>query len=361
MPLNLLHVDTEKTWRGGERQAYFLIKNLAGSEFINYVAAPPKNPFFKQVQTLPCTIIPFTMRGEWDICAAWRLSRIIKEYDINLVHAHTSHALGIAALAKLFCSVKLVASRRVDYALRKNIFSALKYRSADRIIAISDAIKRILITHGIPEEKIEVVKSGTELKRSSPMEVLVLWEDLPIPPENNLIGIVGALTAQKDHDTFVKAAKRVKEKLPNTTFLIVGEGQRRKDITELITKLGLENDIIMTGFRDDVMDLIELMDVYVVSSCFEGMGTSTLDAMFREKPVVATNVGGIPEIVEDGKTGFLVPVGDDKAMAEKIIFLFNNKKKAADMGKAGREKVKDFSVEKTAKQTIQVYKKVLAM
>ncbi len=361
MPLNILHVDTEKTWRGGERQALWLIKLLPRHEFTSIVAAPAKGAFFHRVSGLDCTVVPFTMLGEWDILAAWRLSRMVKKYAVSIIHAHSSHALGIAACARKFCRVKLVASRRVDYHVRSNMFSKWKYKQADRIVAISDAVREVLIGDGVSPDRIDVVKSGIEFTHSAPVEKSVRREEMGIPPGNHVVGIVGALTSQKDHDTFVESARLVKEQIPNTTFLIIGEGERRKEIEMLIDRRGLARDVIMAGFRNDVMELIEFMDVYVVSSAFEGMGTSTLDAMYRGKPVVATNVGGVPEIVEDGETGFLVSQGDYAAMAEKIIFLLRNTEQARTMGEAARLKVREFSVEKTAQKTAEVYRKLLKL
>ena len=157
MPLNILHVDTEKTWRGGERQAYFLIKYLSDIEFKSYIAAPSSAPIFKRVSELSCTLIHFTMGGEWDLLAAFRLSRIIRQYKIDIVHAHTSHALGIASMAKLFASE--TANRSAYQALQihggygySKEYAVERYYRDARVLTIYEGtseVQRIVIANNV--------------------------------------------------------------------------------------------------------------------------------------------------------------------------------------------------------------------
>ncbi|MFH1380230.1 MAG: glycosyltransferase [bacterium] len=356
MPLNILHINTEKTWRGGERQAAFLISMLPTHEFNSIIAAPMHAPFAQKMVQSGKNVIDFNMRGEWDLIAAFKLKKIIKQHAVKLIHAHSSHALGIAALVKCMIPVTIIASRRVDFHLRKNIFSKWKYTRADRIIAVSDGIKQVLLSDGINEKYISVVKSGVRLNQHSEINTDTLKLKLSIPDDHKVVGIIGALAPHKDHHTFVESALKVIQICPKTTFLIVGEGGLKNEIEQHIRAKGMQSHIIMTGFRDDVMSIIQLLDIYVSSSYLEGLGTTTLDAMKFGIPVVATNVGGIPEIVEHDNTGYLVPPRNPSALADRIIELLRNTPRAYEMGKNGMTKVRDFNIEYTVKQTADIYR-----
>lgn len=359
MPWQILHVDTERSWRGGERQALWLMQLLPGDEFESILAAPIETPFAVQAAAAGKRVVHFSLWGEWDIFAAWKLKGLIAKNNVSLVHAHSSHALGVAACARKLHPFKLVASRRVDFHLRKNMFSRWKYAQADHIIAISDAIRQVLISDGIPSTRIRVVKSGIRIRETKPIDRDQIKQTIRIPKNNKVVGMVAALAPHKDHRTFLEAARIIKNQLPGVTFLIVGEGPLYRSVTDTIQELGLKQQVVMTGFREDVSDLIGIMDVYAVSSYLEGMGTSTLDAMQAGRPVVATRVGGIPEIVEDGVTGYLVGPRDPGALAEKIIGLLNDEKTARAMGEKGMNRSRQFSVENTAQGTAQVYREIL--
>ncbi|MBD3271804.1 MAG: glycosyltransferase [Elusimicrobia bacterium] len=359
MPLTILHVDTEKTWRGGERQAYFLIRALTRAQYVNIVAAPRSGEFAKRTASLPCTHVDCDPWGEWDMIAGWKLSRIAAVHKVDIIHAHTAHALGVCALASLFSSARLVASRRVDFHLKKHMFSSWKYGRADMIIAISNGIKNVLREDNIPDDKITVVHSGVEIDKRIKGVAPQSKQSLHIPDGALVVGAVGALAPHKDHLTLCKAALMVRKKIPSVVFLIVGDGPLRDKLKCFITQNQLERTVIMTGFRNDVDDLIEIMDVYAVSSYLEGMGTATLDAMVFKKPVVATRTGGIPEIVADNHSGYLVPPRDPQALAEKIIDLVEQPDLRERFGKNGFERVHQFSVEAMAEKTMAVYARIM--
>lgn len=357
-PLKILHVNTEKTWRGGERQACNLVKKLPRDEFVSIIAAPKHTPFFEHLTALGFTVCPFDMMGEWDVLSAWRLGRIVSHNAVSIIHAHSSHALGIAALTKYFVNVKLLASRRVDFHINKNIFSRWKYAQADTIAAISDGIKKVLLSDGIAADRISVVKSGIELDKRPDKNKESIKNKLRIPHENKVVGIIAALAPHKDHHTFVESAAIVKRKFKHTTFLIIGDGELKSRISRHIHSCGLNNNVIMTGFVSDVLNIIQILDVCVVSSYLEGMGTSTLDAMNLGVPVVATRVGGIPEIVADGCSGYLVPPRNPGALAEKIIAVLKDSKLAGRMGTQGKRKAQDYDIENTVMQTAEIYRRL---
>jgi len=355
---NILHIDSAKTWRGGQQQVLYLLDGLKAFGDNNFLVCPPDSILLYRAKERNLNVLPVKMGGEWDLWAVKEIVRIIKKYSIQIVHCHSAHAhaLGLMA-AKLSKNCKTVVSRRVDFHIRKNFFSKIKYKNADKIIAISQAIRKILLEDGIREDKIEVVYSGIDWKIFQNVNGNYLYQELNLDKTKKIVGIIAAFARyHKDHQSFLQAAKLVKNQFPMVQFLLVGEGEERSLVEDTVASLGLREDVQLTGFRNDIPQILSIMNIFVLSSFREGLGSSILEAMAGSLPVVATNVGGIPEIVKDGITGILVPLRNPNALSEAILTLLRNEDKAKEMGQAGYRLVKEkFSVEKMAEGTSRIY------
>ncbi len=326
------------------------------------VACPPDSELAKRATERDIPIEPLAMRGELDLRAGYKLARLIKRESYQVAHCHSAHAHSVGVIAsKLTRIPALVVSRRVDFPVGgKGWLNFYKYKAADKFIAVSKGVREVLIKGGIGEEKVVIVHSGIDLRRfeniDSPED---LYKEFQLKGEEKVVGIVAALAPHKDYPNFLRAARIVADQLPRVKFLIVGEGKEAGRLKRLIAELGLGDSVIFTGFREDIPRLLSLFDVFVISSYLEGLCTSILDAMAAGVPVVATETGGIPDLVKNKENGILVPPRDPKRLAEGVLRVLNDSNLAQGMVKAGHSTVRRFSAEQMAKKTEEVYRSVL--
>lgn len=355
--MNILEIDSENTWRGGQQQILYLTQGLKEKGHNVFLICPLKSALAKRAKEVGIDVIPIKMKGEWDIFSVNKIRKIIEENKIQICHLHssTAHSLGIIATRKI-PECKTVLTRRVISCVRKNLFSSWKYKKLNRIIAISDSVKKALLESGVNPDKIDVVYSGCDWQRFQNINGGYLFKKLKIENETPRVGIISALTKEKNHLTFVQSARILLEKFGPAQFLIVGEGKEKPKIEKLIKKLNLEKNIKLLGFRNDIPQILSIFNVFVLCSSQEGLGSSILDALASHLPVVATKVGGIPEIIKDGQNGFLVEPQQSTILAEKIAFLLKNKARAKQMAENGFHLVKEkFSVENMVEGTLKVY------
>lgn len=328
------------------------------------VACPEEGPLFRKCRLAGLTTYSVKMRGEWDIHSAWQIARLIRRERPQIIHIHSAHAHTLAQVACAFnftSRPRVVLSRRVDFHIGKNPISYVKYRlGIDRIIAVSSGIKQVLIEDGLAKEKITVIHSGIDLSRfDTRVKADYLYQELGLEPTQPVVGIVAALASHKDHRNFLKAASIVSSHLPELQYLVVGEGRLRKELETLSKELGLEDKVKFLGFREDVLKILTILDLFVLSSYLEGLCTSLLDAQAAGVPVVATSTGGIPEIIKDGLNGLLVPPRDPESLAKAIIKLLKDTKLAKQMSSRGKEMVKEFSKETMVSKTEEVYARLI--
>lgn len=357
-----LHIDTARTWRGGQNQVLVTLMGLRALGHRTMLVAHPGGEL-RQRAAEGLDLMPLAPVTEMDLGAAWRLSRLIKQLNPDIVHAHDPHGVAMAALAlsmsTQLAKPPLVASRRVDFHLRGSSLSRWKYRQVDCFICASEAIRRMLISDGVPEVRAVTVHEGIDLGRVAAAPPAKLHEDLWLPHHAPIVGNVAALVPHKGQRHLVEAAALVVRQVPDARFVIAGEGELRAALEKQIKDHHLEKHVILAGFRPDVLSLHKAFDLFVMSSLTEGLGTSLLDAMACGKAVVATQAGGIPEVVVDGTTGLLVPPRDHEAMARAIVTLLKDDGLRRRMGEAGLARARDgFSAERMVQDTLRVYQRV---
>ncbi|MEK6769802.1 MAG: glycosyltransferase family 4 protein [Gemmatimonadota bacterium] len=353
-----MHLDTERGWRGGERQAFWLARELRARGHRSIVAARPEGEFFAAAHAEGIETWPTSPRFEVDPLAAWRLAGRIIDADADIVHAHTAHAVGLGALATLRTHAALVATRRVDFPLRRNAGTRWKYDRVAGLIAISSAVRDVLVASGIVPERIAVVPSGVDLTRTIVPAPAATLGALGVRLGAPLVVMVAALVPHKAPLTFVRAiAAAVRD--ADLQALLVGDGPLAGEVRRERDTLGLGGVLHLAGQRSDADALIAACDVFVLSSREEGLGTVLLDAMSCGKPVAATSAGGIGDVVKHGVTGLLVPVGEAAALGAAIAGLCGDAGRRAAMGEAGRVGVSRFGVEQMAEGTLGVYRRAL--
>jgi glycosyltransferase involved in cell wall biosynthesis len=369
--MKVLHINTERTWRGGEQQLVYLARGLRDRRIEQGVVCQPRSPLSARARAEGIDVWELNMRGEVDFPAASRIASRLARGRYDLLHLHTSHAhtLGVAA-AKLCHSrlrPKTVVSRRVDFSIYRSSFlglNRLKYTfGTDRILCVSEEIRRVLREDGVPTALLGVVHSGIDPARFEglPDRSEDYRREFRIPPRAPVIGNVAALSDHKGQRFLVAAAPQVLQRHPEARFLIVGEGELREALRRQVTSLHLEGRVFLPGFRTDVPSLLRFMDVYCMPSHQEGLGTSVLDAMASGTPVVAARAGGIPEMIDDGVHGTLVPPKDPEALAQALNLALDDPEKARSMAMAAKERVqRDFTVDSMVEGTIREYSWLLA-
>ncbi len=322
----VLHLDPESGWRGGQNQVFLLASGMAARGVLCHVAAPSGSPLAARLSgVIPVLPLPHKVRS-FSLRTLFLLWKYCRQHHISILDCHSSRAHTLGILVKMLRPrLQLVVHRRVDFAPSSGIMGWLKYRSpfVARFVAISDAIAQVLLDAGIQSSRVAVVKSAVDeglyrgFNRNIERQRLSaeLGFDLQIP----WIICGAAFTAQKDHVTLLRALKQVAVAGKSFVALLAGEGPLRQSCEDLARDLGLSAHVRFLGFRQDLPRLLAACDIMALSSRFEGLGTIVLDGFFAGCAVVATQAGGIPEMVRPGMTGWLVPTGDPEAFAAELL------------------------------------------
>ena len=343
-------MDTAAGWRGGQNQVLLTACGMAARGHKVTLACRLGGSLEDRARSAGLDVHAFPFRGDWSPSAALGLARLARHDPPDVVHAHDPHALAAA----LVVGAPRVGSRRVDFAVQGGA-SRWKYGRCERIIAVSEAVAAVLRRDGVAPDRVRVVYEGVPDRRPEPGGRAML-ESLGVPMTALVVGSVAALTDHKDHKTLLSAATEVAARVPAAHFVIVGDGERKADLQAQAAALGLQGRVVFTGFREDLDRLIPAFDVFCLSSKMEGLGTSLLDAMCFMRPVVATAAGGIPEAVEDGVTGRVVPVQDPAALAAALVAVLLDRAERERLGKAGRRRFQArFSADRMVEATLAVY------
>ncbi len=357
--IRILHIDSEKGWRGGQQQVVYLLESMYKSGYLTELICQPNSEIQKYCEENSLPYRSFRMYGEVDFIAGFKISLYCRQKKFNILHSHSAHTLAIGLWAKIFYSkLKLIAVRRVDFHIKRHWFSQLKYRTKllNKIVCISNGIKNVLIEDGIPADKIVTIHSGIDVhKFDDVLPEKNLRQKFGIHEDHVLVGTIAAMVGHKDYPNLLKAAKIVIEKEDNVTFCALGDGPNKSEILELAHKLQLGKRFIFAGFQRDIRQFLKSFDIFVLASHLEGLGTSLLDAQAVGLPIVACDTGGISEAVSHEKNGLLVPPKNEEALAKAILILVNDKELRKKFGVHSLETVKIFDIRNTLDKNIQLY------
>lgn len=368
MDLRVLHIDTEPTWRGGENQLGLLIAELSRRGVTSILVGKKGSALEEKVQKLEAKEAFFLpLRGEFDILSARKVARIVDQRAIPIIHSHTSHAHTLAFLVKLLSHKrpKVLVTRRVDFDIYKKgtfkPFTFLKYRyMADHFIAISERIRDVLLQSGVPEEKISLVYSGVDPQRVKGGDGSSLKQRYKVEKGETVLGNISYFADHKAHEDAIAALRIVRERGYKARLFLAGHGEREPHLRNLVRAQGLDDVVTFLGYWEEIRDLLAFFDLFVVSSRQEGLSTSIIDAFFAGCPVVATDAGGIPELVKDGLTGLLRRKGDPSSLAEGIIYAIENPTAMKEMAERARSLAEEhFTAKRMAEGNLEVYLRLL--
>ena len=381
--IKVLYVIGQLDRGGAERQTAELVKRIPRDLFEPVVCCLSKpGPIGDEMEDEGIRVVYLEKSRGLMSGATRRLAGLIRRERPVIVHSYLFSANWRSLLAGRLTRVPLIISsvRNVDIHTRMSTQVAEWVVSGltDRVIANAEAVKSYVSRHHhIASEKIHVIYNGVSLRRArvpksadpmeqsfgakgsdtrSPQEPAT---SAPLPGAKEApgrVGMIASLTSKKDHGTFLRAAQRVLKRMPGVRFSVIGDGPLRAAVSDSIHAMGLSDAVTLMGSRDDIGELLSGIEVTVLSSLKEGCSNVVLESMAAGRPVVVTNVGGNSELVEDGEQGFLVPVGDDEKMAERIVELLADAALRRRMGEAGRTRVESlYTADRMARRTVDFY------
>lgn len=320
------------------------------------LACRPDSALVREAALVGIPVVPVRMRSAADALSLLRLRRIMRARRVALVHTHSSIDSWLAGLAAKSLRIPVVRSRHVTIPIRRPIV----YRIADRIVASGEQAAARVRAAGIPADRVVAITAGVDLERfHAGVPGAGVRKELGL--DGPLVGIVANVRGSKGHRYFLEAAREVLRRRAETRFLIVGTGVGFDDIRRRVREMGLEHEVLMLGFRRDVPEVMAALDVLTLPSVkSEATSQVLLQALAVGTPVVATTVGGSPEVVRDGVTGRLVPPADAAALARAILDLLDDPAHARAMARAGQDEIRAAqSMDAVMRRTTAVYETLL--
>ncbi len=359
----IVHVSTQITWHGGEEQARQLVRGLCLRGHRCSVLARAGGEFALRMSQEGYDVHEFPGRGR-NPRALWKLRRLIRRLQPDVIHFHDSHALSGPGFAVWGAGIRArVASRRVDLPAR----SPWVYRNlCDRVIAVSHAVANVCRNRGIPDRMIRVVYDGVDPQRAREGNRERGRAAAGVRDDQLMILTVASLRPNKGHRYLLQALPHVLQRLPHVHAVFAGDGPLRSSLEHLASELNIAHKVTFLGYRRDVGDLLKAADVFVLPSIQEGLGSSLLDVMFARVPLVTTSAGGIPEVVGMNVPGaepvaMVVPPHNPEALARALILTLESPElRNAMVDRAEQRALQLHTTDHMVEHTLQVYREILA-
>lgn len=358
--MRILHLNTESGFRGGERQVQLLALGLRERAHEQHFFALAEAPFVRRMAADGFAVTGYRkpwLLGPRSPLLTRRLQALAAEFRPDIVHAHTGNAHTLAVQAFLG-KLPVVTTRRVDFAVKPG--SRAKYAApGQHFIAISTAIRDVLVAGGVPPDSVHLVPSGIDTGRVTGGNRETLRSAWLGAQQGPLVGFVGALVDHKAPWILAEAASTIRRRLPGARVVMVGEGPLRPRLEQIAAADPAA--LLLTGHRDDIADCYAAFDLFVMPSKLEGLCTALIDALAAGVPAIASRAGGIPDVVEDGVTGRLVPPLEAGALADAVVALWSDEAARRRFAENGRRAVETrFTAAAMVAGTEQVYRTILA-
>lgn len=359
--LSILHVDPERGLGGGERQVLGLMRHLAAAGQHQVIACDPAGRLVAEAAALGIGSRPLRVRNHVDGVAGWRLAHLLASERYDIVHFHTARAHALVSFLRFRHQPCRVVTRRMDYPLRGAWYARWLYnRGVDAVVAISEGVQAVLVSGGVDPTRIEVIRSGVEVGDFAEVHRMraSARAELGIDDGVAAIAVVAALEYRKGHDILLEAAAEIAQQ--PIRLLFAGAGSREQALRARAAGLGLGECVTFLGRVDDVRPILAAADVVAMPSRQEGLGVAVLEAMAAGRPVVASNVGGLPEALGND-AGLLVRPEDVLALRTALEQLLRDRRLGARLGAAARTRVSEgFAMAGVAQATLGVYHRLIA-
>jgi glycosyltransferase involved in cell wall biosynthesis len=357
----ILHTEWSEGWGGQEIRILLEMREHRRQGHKVQLLCAPRTKLAEAAGGMGIEVIPHKISAPWDVGSIRRIKNLIRDLKIDVLHTHSSVDSWAGGVAGRWAKVPvLVRTRHISVRVRRPWLNRIYYLP-DAIITTGEHIRRELLqTHKIPAERIVSIPTGADAGRFHPGPPdLELKKRLGLPADSPIITLVAVLRAQKRHELVIAGAAEVIKVFPQARFLFVGDGPGRDRVEQEIKNAQLEAQILMTGYREDIPAILSFTDLGIISSVAEGIPQFLFQIMAMGKPVIATAVGGIPEIVTSGVNGVLIPPEDPAALAKALVQVLGDPGSARRLGEEGRRLVEqEYTVEKMAEKVYRVYQQV---
>ncbi|MDT8286921.1 MAG: glycosyltransferase family 4 protein [Elusimicrobiales bacterium] len=373
-PITVIHLDDGRTLRGGQRQTLMLAKELGRLGADNLILCRKESPMETAAARAGLRTGRLPYLFEFDPISALLLRAKIGEETGRgarvVLNAHTAHAAGVAWMAAARLPVLRAAHRRLDADPSGPLSARVKYGSAGLVIAISGAVRDILVSHGVPGHRITVINSAidpedtpwkeeeyAQYRLSAKRELGVKFG---LPADTVWLGSLMYLAPPKDPENLVRSAAEVVRKRPEVHYMLAGEGPLEGKVRRLVKSLGIEDNFHMTGFHPRPYEMLSALDIFVLPSSGEGLGGALLEAMNARAAIASTSAGGVVDAVTDGYNGLLAPPRDPVALAAAQLRLIEDEGLRKKLIEGGLEKSRELSSPRMAALTLAAYERGLA-
>ncbi len=363
MQLRILHTESSPGWGGQEKRILLECLKLKERGHWFAIAGQPEGRLGEEARREGLAFFPVKMRSSFDPLALLTLMHLAKRERINIIHTHSSRDSWLGGVAGRLLGVPaVVRTRHVSIPVSSNPLN-LVYRLPKRVATTALCSRELILkATGLSPGRVLVIPTGVELERFNPaLSGEPFRREFGLKEGEKAVGIVAQLRGSKGHEHFVSAAERICYTHNDVRFFIVGDGHWRQLIAEDIKRRGLEGKVVMTGYREDIPEVMAGLDLLVIASIrTDGIPQSALQAMAMGLPVVGTEVGGIPEVLAPSGAGVLVPPAVPEALARAVKELLDDSARLREMGESGRRFVAaGFSLERMLDETERLYREVL--
>jgi len=353
----ILHTEASMGWGGQEIRVFKEALLFKKHKHWVGIAAHPESKIFENAKKRGIPVFPVLFKKN-SVKNVFSVLRLVKKLDIQILHTHSSWDSWVGALVKLlYPKIKLVRTRHLSTPVKNHIFNKFLYKfSPDLIITTGDSIKEMLIKNlKVPENKVFSIPTGIELEKFNPEKV-----SPTILKKGFTIGTVSVLRSWKGHRYLLKAVPEIVKNIPNLRVYIVGEGPQRKNLENLIKELQIADVVKLLGHREDIPEILASFDLVIhPSTGHEGVPQTVLQALAMKKPVIATSVGSIPQVIKHMETGYLIPPKKPEAIKDAVLHLYENPELCKLLGEKGHKLVKkEYSSEGMLKKIEALYQRL---
>ncbi len=350
--INILEMESSKGWGGQEKRTVRLVNNLPTNEYKVYWVVEKESILNRNKKDINAEFILCKLNKVYNLFTIFKLCKIVKEKKIDIISTHSGKDSWIGNIIGLLTNTKVVRVRHLILPIK----GPYSYNLATKVVTVSNQVKEYLSSMGVNENKLVNIYTGIDTCKFSPNKNYDLKSELKLSRTTLLIGVVAVLRDAKRHMELIKAFSKIKN--IDVKLIIVGEGPMKERIENCIKENNVENSVIMLGHRNDIENLLPNFDLFCLASRHEALGTSLLEAQSCGVPVLGSNVGGIPEALDNGNTGYLFD--DFEMLVNQLKELLEDNNKREIFSKNAREFIlKHFSVEKMMEDTKKLYNELV--